>query len=135
MKKNLIIFSIVSIVGISFYLFKSDSFSLKNEELLKFLNRDQITSNDTVVHITEAGFEPEKVVIKKGNRVVWINEKESYSWPASDPHPTHENYSGFDPEEPFRNGEAWAYRFELGGNWQYHDHLKPSSLGIVEVRE
>lgn len=99
----------------------------------KFEHRNKILPTDTVIKITENGFQPATVSIKKGMRVVWINESSSYSWPASNPHPMHTNYPEFDPGEPLQNGEIWALMFERAGNREYHDHLKPSRRGTIKI--
>mgnify|MGYP003393172790 CR=1 FL=1 len=94
---------------------------------------DEILATDVVVKITDEGFVPERVEIKVGQRVMWINESNAFTWPASDPHPTHTELSTFDPKEPFRGGEVWGYVFESPGVFKYHDHLKSSRRGEVEV--
>lgn len=92
-----------------------------------------------MVEITEDEFRPGSLTIKKGETVTWVNSAEKYAWPASDPHPTHTNYSStepfFDPGLPMKVGEAWSFTFEKPGNWKYHDHLDPTKRGTIEVLE
>ena len=94
-----------------------------------------ISQADKKVRITEDGFSPEEVKIKKGQSVVWVNENDDFRWPASNIHPTHEIYSAFDPLEPLAPGEIWVFSFEQVGEWRYHDHLKPNKMGTVTVTE
>ena len=127
MKKALTLFIFVIFVVCGFYIFKP---KLKEP---KFFTQDKILPTDTVVKITNKGFEPTDVSIKKGMRVVWINQISGYVWPASDPHPLHTDYPEFDPKEPLASGEVWTMKFERVGLWGYHNHMKPSQKGRVNV--
>ena len=98
-----------------------------------FINKNQIAPGDVVVKVTPEGFVPTEVTIKKGDKVVWLNESGTYTWPASDLHPTHGVYPEFDPLEPIPAGQAWAFVFGKAGQWKFHDHLKPNRRGGVNV--
>lgn len=105
----------------------------------KFLNKVEIPAEAITVEIKENEFEPESLEIKKGETVTWLNSSGRYAWPASDPHPTHTNYSDtspfFDPELPMKADEAWSFTFSKPGNWRYHDHLDSSKRGVIVVSE
>jgi len=90
---------------------------------------------DVIVRIVAEGFEPQEITVSKGDTVLWKNESNEYRWPASNLHPSHRIYSEFDPKEPLGPGESWAFTFERAGAWQYHDHLRPSKRGTVEVQD
>jgi plastocyanin len=87
-----------------------------------------------VVHVTEAGFEPESVEVRKGTTVVFENTGDEDHWPASDDHPTHDLYAGFDPEKPLRPDTEWTFTFDRPGDWGYHDHLNPYLTGEIIVK-
>jgi plastocyanin len=88
------------------------------------------------ISITENGFIPYEVTIRKGDSVRFINDGEDgYVWPASDLHPTHELYPEFDPREPVGPGDSWTFTFERAGTWKMHDHLKSRSRGSIIVIE
>ena len=87
---------------------------------------------NVVVHVTEAGFESAEV--RKGTTVVFENAGDEDHWPASDDHPTHDLYPGFDPEKPLKPGSEWSFTFDRPGSWGYHDHLNPYLTGEVVVR-
>jgi plastocyanin len=133
MKNFIIILVTISALGVGLYLHKSGESDAKIKPQVKFFHQSQILPTDVVVKVTKNGFEPPKVNIKKGGRVVWLNETSAYVWPASDPHPTHEIYGGFDPEEPFQIDEVWAFTFNKAGSWKYHDHLNPGNTGVIDV--
>lgn len=98
-----------------------------------------------VVRITDEGFSPASVTVKKGQAVRWSNNADVASWPASAVHPTHAVYpqkgsadcsgSSFDACSGVAPGESWSFTFTKVGSWKYHDHLKPSKTGTVVVTE
>jgi plastocyanin len=145
MKKNIhfiIILVLIILAALYFFAYKKDdsgsSINLNYEEPEPgFFDASLVKPNDIVIRLTEEGFEPSVLNINQGEVVTFVNETDGYAWPASDPHPTHTNYSsespGFDPELPMKVNQAWAFKFEKIGNWKYHDHLDPSVRGIVNV--
>lgn len=104
-------------------------------------NAPEKVSAGAVVYITDSGFEPQEVRIKKGESVTWISKSNRKSWPASDIHPTHTIYpesggcigSAFDACRGLEIGEEYNFQFNQAGTWQYHDHLRPLLIGTVVV--
>ena len=86
------------------------------------------------VAVTPNGFVPATITIPSGETVTWVNESGDDTWPASDVHPTHERYPGFDARRAVRSEESWSFTFERAGRWTYHDHLLPETKGVVVVR-
>jgi hypothetical protein len=80
-------------------------------------------------------FSPSNIQVKKGAKVTWTNNSEKSVWPASDIHPTHQLYPGFDALRGLKPGETYSFTFEKVGIWPYHDHLNPLSAGKIEVIE
>ncbi len=87
------------------------------------------------VILSENGFDPQKIVIKKGDTVIFTSVKRGWFWPASNPHPTHTTYTNFDPQEPISSDKSWSFTFTETGEWRYHDHLAPYFIGTVTVSE
>jgi plastocyanin len=87
-----------------------------------------------VVHVTDEGFEPRSVEVAAGRTVVFENVGDEAHWPASDDHPTHEEYPEFDPKEPVQPGTEWSFTFDRPGKWGYHDHMNPYLTGEIVVR-
>ncbi len=130
MKKTVIILAILIIIAVgSYFIF------YKPEPKPVFVSKDEIDPAAVVIRITDTAFEPSNLEIKKGQKVVWVNETNDYVWPASNLHPTHEIYPEFEPQEPFDPGLAWAFEFKKSGEWEFHDHLKPSRRGIIKVKD
>jgi plastocyanin len=92
------------------------------------------TTNQTwTVNITSSGaFSPANLNIKKGDSVMWVNGDNSTRWPASDPHPTHTSYAGFD-SRGITPGSSWSFVFNNTGTWGWHDHLNSSTKGTITV--
>ena len=90
---------------------------------------------DTVIHVTDEGFEPSSVEIVSGETVVFENSGQKAHWPASDDHPTHTKYPEFDPLKPLEPENEWSFTFDKPGEWKYHDHQNPYLRGEILVRE
>ena len=118
--------------------------NIVNEEAPVEENEQESTN---MIRITESGFEPNNIEINIGERITFINEKESEAWPASDAHPTHTFYPGssirlcgtskqseiFDACRGFAKGESWTFTFIQRGTWKYHDHLDSGTRGVIAV--
>lgn len=81
----------------------------------------------------EEDYEPSEVTMQAGDTVTFVNAASTDRWPASDIHPTHGIYPGFDPKRPVPPSESWSFTFERRGRWRWHDHLRPSITGRITV--
>lgn len=87
------------------------------------------------VTLSESGFRPQVLTINKGDRIKFSNILNRSFWPASDPHPTHVFFAGFDSKKEIHSNDTWTYEFQKSGQWAYHDHLDPSVRGQITVVE
>lgn len=87
------------------------------------------------VSYTENGFEPNSITIKTGQTVTWTNKDSDDLWVASNPHPTHTDYPGFDELKGMSTGQTYSFTFTKIGKWGYHNHLNPSQQGTVVVTQ
>lgn len=101
----------------------------------------------TIVSLTNAGYLPTSVTIKKGETVTFKNNSTVQMWTASAMHPAHTAYSGtslsehcpdvantsFDACRGYLPGESWSFKFDKVGTWKYHNHLDPKQYGAVVV--
>lgn len=95
----------------------------------------QNSSRLHTVSLRSEGFYPAELTIRQGDRVRFISQVgRNFFWPASDIHPTHKTYPAFDPQQPLARDEAWTFQFTEPGRWTYHDHLSPSSVGVISVK-
>ncbi|MDB4940360.1 MAG: Plastocyanin [Candidatus Doudnabacteria bacterium] len=86
------------------------------------------------ISITSSGFSPASVTINQGDFVKFTNTDTAPHWPASDPHPTHTGYPGFDALKNLAKGETYTFQFLKSGSWGFHDHLHPTDHGTVIVK-
>lgn len=87
-----------------------------------------------VVKITDNGFEPKTLTIKSGETVKFVNDSSDDAWPASNYHPTHRLYPGFDAKKPLLHGDSYSFTFKKVGTWTYHNHLEPTTQGTIIVK-
>ncbi|MCH8309355.1 MAG: hypothetical protein IIB17_02515 [Chloroflexi bacterium] len=81
----------------------------------------------------EGKFTPDRIDVAPGDTVAFNNESDVAIWPASNIHPTHGILPEFDAGRPIEPGEIWLFNFVDSGFWRYHNHLLPSSGGLVVV--
>lgn len=93
-----------------------------------------VTQSAVEVDLTDNGFSPASVTIKKGETVKFVNKSTGPMGVASNPHPTHTDYPGFDQNKSASQGQKeYDFTFEKVGTWGYHNHLNPSVTGTVVV--
>jgi plastocyanin len=86
-----------------------------------------------VVRMEADSFSPPTLTVQMGETVTLENASGDDKWPASDVHPTHEEYADFDAGRAVLDGESYEFTFHRPGRWGYHDHLKPEVTGTVVV--
>ncbi len=94
------------------------------------------SSNSSIaatVLLTETGFIPQSVTIHSGESVQFTNDSSGLMWIASDPHPLHTDYPGFDSLKSLTKGESYDFTFNMHGTWEYHNHVHQSEKGVVIV--
>jgi plastocyanin len=89
--------------------------------------------NGNVVRMEANGFSPSTLTVESGEKVTFENPSDEDKWPASNVHPTHQLYPGFDAENAVLSGESYSFTFERAGSWGYHDHLNPDVQGTIVV--
>lgn len=94
-----------------------------------------VAAETKTIRITADGFQPNRLTVRKGTRVIFTNEDTQPHQPASDPHPIHTNYAGFDAQRGIEPGQEWGFGFDRVGLWTFHDHLFPYLTGAIEVVE
>ncbi len=87
------------------------------------------------VKMSQNGFTPAQITIKKGTIVRFTNVGENDMWPASNPHPAHTTYQDFDARRRVKPGETYEFKFKNVGSWGCHDHLSPGLTCRVVVEE
>ncbi|MEZ4104287.1 MAG: hypothetical protein R3B60_03295 [Candidatus Paceibacterota bacterium] len=85
------------------------------------------------ISYTDSGFEPKNLSITRGTMVHFVNESSIDMWVASDDHPAHTDLPTFDQFKGSKPGEQYVYIFDQAGEWKYHDHLTPTTIGTITV--
>ena len=95
---------------------------------------EQVFNGTTVtVQMNKGIFNPDSITVSKGTKVVFQNIDSTPHWPASNPHPTHDIYPEFDPQQNVDSGTSWSFVFGKVGTWRYHDHLNPTMRGTIVI--
>lgn len=81
------------------------------------------------------GFSPQVLHIKKGKTVTFKNQSSLPLWVASNPHPLHTGYTGFDSMKSLKSGETYSFTFNRIGSFGFHNHLHVSHKGTIVVEE
>src|SRR5690606_8441132 len=68
-----------------------------------------VLDGEVPIVLTNNGFVPSEVAIKKGTTVTFSTDPGRPFSPASNLHPNHEEYPAFDPKEPIPPGETWSF--------------------------
>jgi len=118
---------IITIIGLAFFLIYQKS--SKN-----IINSSGNGTKQKII-LTENGFSPETITIKKGATIEFSTTTGKFFWPASDIHPTHGIYSAFDPKKPISADKTWSFKFEEVGKWRCHDHLAPYFTCTITVTD
>lgn len=95
-----------------------------------------------IVTVTDQGFAPSTLQTRVGQVVTFVNQSSRPVWPASGPHPAHNQYptqggctaSTFDACQQIAPGASWSFQFDIAGTWPYHDHLNPAMRGTIAVQ-
>lgn len=133
-KKTILLIALVLLLAGILY------FKPSAKEMLQYPTMQEkstlIETSDIQVSITQDGFSPQTIQIKKGQSVTFTNTDSREHQVASDPHPTHTNLPGFDNQEALLMNDSYVYTFEKTGTFTYHDHLNPLKFhGTVVVTE
>lgn len=95
------------------------------------------TTNKTVeisVKITDAGFVPSTMVIKKGTTVVWKNDSATPRKVGSNPFPDHSSLPGLYSNDVIVPGGTYSYTFNETGEWGYADYTTPTNSAKIIVQ-
>ncbi len=97
------------------------------------VKKTEKTKYDALITLTKNGFVPDRIEIKAGQTVRFLNNSSSAMKVASNPHPTHEIYSELDQNVTVGKGGYYDFIFLRVGAWGYHNHTDPIKNGIVIV--
>ncbi len=117
----LLVVAVISII-VAFSFFKKDKADTPVQE----------TTQEIV--LSDQGFLPKTVSVKKGTRVVWINNSKDTATVNSDDHPSHTKSPVLNLGE-FEPGSNLQLILDKPGTYSYHNHLNPEMTGTVIITE
>src|SRR3989344_6167964 len=123
MKIGIVAVMAVCIVGLTWYMYRLTP------------PTSIVLDGAMTIILTQNGFDPDVITIKKGTTITFKTTTDLSFWPASNLHPDHTIYSAFDPKHPIRPDESWSFVFEKVGTWGFHDHLRSYFVGKIQVLE
>lgn len=153
MSKNayivLVVVVVLIVVGAKVYFANTDESSSSNNSsspvqstgtpIGTSLNNEE--KEKGYVDYTDSGYVPGVLRVKKGDTVTFHNESSKEVWTASAMHPTHAVYpvtggciaSAFDECKSDPPDSEWSFKFDLNGEWKYHNHVNPRHFGTIIV--
>lgn len=140
MKKIVIGVVVVAVLAIGAFAIKNNSSKNSNDTSTTTENNSpatpptQSSQNGMVVTYDGSSFSPNSLTIKAGDTVTFRNNSSAPMWVASNPHPAHTDYSGFDAKRSFAQGQDYTFTFTRTGTWGYHNHLSPDATGTIVVQ-
>lgn len=97
----------------------------------------QPAARAAIVDVTitaDSNFSPATVTITSGDQIRWTNQSASEEEPASDPHPTHENYTALNVGPVSSDGSVTSASLTQIGTWGYHNHACGNSCaGTITI--
>lgn len=115
---------VVALVGGYFYLKSTNPGALNGIPRVNEQQTPVAPQMQAQVTITDKGFSPATIKVKKGSQVTWTNLDKAPHLVASDPHPTHTLLPGLESPVLLSN-DSYSFIFEKVGSFTYHDHLNP----------
>ena len=117
----------------------SQDINLNDRSVNNVLKESNLNLNENmIVFITDKGFEPQKLEIKKGTTKIWFNLQNKLSWPMSKTASNKCNnlYKNqiFNACHGLKKGESWSFTFNENGEWIYYDYLNPQWEGKILVK-
>ena len=124
-----------NIVLMIFQVGGEGSLNNNEEQVVTFSGSDDSTVSNHVISMESSGFNPTSITIAKGDTVTWVNNDTKGHRPASSRHPIHSDLPGFDSLNAVAPGDSYSFTFTQVGSWGFHDHLKFTDGGIINVTE
>ncbi len=87
-----------------------------------------------VVTITNNGFIPATISVKKGTKITWTNTDTKLHQVASNPYPKDDGLKGL-KSEILNNNQSYSFTATETGNFGYHDDRNPTVNGTIQVKK
>jgi len=125
MNKTLLIVAAILVAAGAFFFFSQNKTSQ--------VTPTKEEASEPTITLTSAGFSPDNVTIKAGQKITWINKSGTEATVNSDPHPSHTNFQPLNLGS-FADGASLSLTFDQTGTYGYHNHLNPNARGTITVQ-
>jgi plastocyanin len=132
--KKVILISVVIVLSVAALFYFYDFLKEGRNDISNVSDTQEPAAGNTIVEITNEGYNPQTVVIKKGAVVTWVNKGDQTHTVSSDPHPTHTDLPGL-TSNPMQPNQSFSFAFEQTGSFGYHCHFHPNVKGRVIVKD
>ena len=90
-------------------------------------------SDSLTVTLTDKGFSPTTLTIKKGQTVTFLNKSSEKMWVSANPFPSAADFPAFNEKSGTASGTSWDFTFDKTGVWFYHNHYHPAQGAKIIV--
>lgn len=97
-------------------------------------NNSSSTPKVAVVRITDNGFQPATLTVKKGTKIVWDSSSENLHQITANPFPKGTDLPGL-KSQILNNAQQYTYVADTTGSFGYHDQLHPTVNGTLVVKK
>ena len=132
--KVLLVISLSLIILVSF-LYVYLSFRVKKSKPSLPDQNHQEEFHEAYIEITENGFFPETILVKKGTIVTFIISDTNLHKPATDSYKPNEKLSNFTPDKNLAPNERYSFKFSEPGSFNFYDEKNPNEFHLVVVVE
>ncbi|MBI2327066.1 copper resistance protein CopC [Candidatus Curtissbacteria bacterium] len=88
---------------------------------------DMVGKSEVIVGLSEISFKPMNLKIKKGTKVVWINDDNVEHYVNTDSHPAHTYYLSQNSKS-LASGDSYSLTFNEAGVYPYHCSAHASNM-------
>lgn len=113
-------------------LFFIDNTKKPSSQLTTRITPTSALPKETIVTLTDSGFTPKEIRIKKGEAIQFKNATEKDATINSDNHPTHQLYPELNLGQLEKN-KILIHIFMKPGKLTYHNHFNPTIKGTIIV--
>lgn len=94
---------------------------------------NEVSADPIIVTITEVGFEPAAIKVKRDESIQWVYVAGPERTVASNPYPARTDLPDLVSPDSIGEGETFTYTFQKSGTFNYHDAGNPIVGGTIIV--
>lgn len=123
---------VIAVIFVGTLAFKGNQEKKQEVKEKKEATRELEKEVQKTVDLTNSGFEPSSIKIKKNTRLIWVNKTSQNATVNSAEYPTNRLYPFLNLGE-FASGSSVQAVFKETGSFRYHNFHNPKQIGTVVV--